>query len=967
MNKQIQSEKTSVEFSNEVGTGGLFYNDDLLHVLVAARGSTIELKTVNGKTFNGVFYAINEEGCLTVSQCGIVNPDGSNRITIDGQNLVMEAELITMIFELPKIASFTLQNVNDNFTIKDKKPVASVYNGAAGKQFQPWKDDNCSNALDMSLSLDDSSNGWSPEEMFSANKNSKKSTYDPKLSQYTTALQEEDTAEYAKRKEVAAQKAREIEKSKEYNKNISREISDESEESKFSSVDRNEYIPSSYRSEQMRKNNRGVKHNNNNTYYQQPPAYNKIQRNMPPPQQQLDLNSVAKITRKVEVSKDTSDKFNRGQDSSRSAHSSDARNSKYSDRPTNNTKTYAYQQTSKQDDSGRYALKDRPALNSNNVVQNFSKPDENKITSTQKPQNVEPLAGRGQMSVSNNKCYGGYNHCRQAPPNQHQFYKSRDNDSKAKGDHVLAVNSNKMMNQNDNSFAKSTGHFTNKQPAMGIQRRKNSPDENKRQIANELKAFNENFKLADNPQTYHLDNRASAPPPSTYKSPPSQHPNNARPQVPPQHIVTKSNSYTHETGHYQHQQAYKPPQVVRTVQPSAQWQQGYSQYPVNVNQPQEKPAHQGNVRKEMPVVKKQPSINVPPANKSQPEKSPGVKTFYAASQYPPQPASSSQQSSTPPTTAKPQQPVESSNMSKNDVTKVEAKEEKKNSTLSTNVPTESATGSTSTLNPNAKEFKFNPTNATATKPQPAVTPVVQNVLPETSHPSGYPQQPQPMTTMIVPANQPYRHAPIPHGPPAGYVAFQPAPLPPNQQPQFIQMDYPAVSYRNQQYSELPPGAVYSAAPNFPPVHVPIPPQQQQVSAQPPQPYMRTSSAQPQVMPQPPPQMILQPHHPSHHHQMVPQHIAAGGQPVYTPTAQQPVVMVARQHPGPSQGGMMPQGQHPQPSPSAGSAYIHQSAVHHQMAPPQQPQAGPPQQQYIQQQHNMSWPSNNGGQSYPATH
>ena len=32
--------------------------------------------------------------------------------------------------------------------------MASVYNGAAGKQFQPWKDDNCSNALDMSLSLD---------------------------------------------------------------------------------------------------------------------------------------------------------------------------------------------------------------------------------------------------------------------------------------------------------------------------------------------------------------------------------------------------------------------------------------------------------------------------------------------------------------------------------------------------------------------------------------------------------------------------------------------------------------------------------------------------------------------------------------------------------------------------------------------------------------------------------------------
>ena len=33
--------------------------------------------------------------------------------------------------------------------------------------------------------------------------------------------------------------------------------------------------------------------------------------------------------------------------------------------------------------------------------------------------------GRGQMSVSNNKYHGGYNHYRQAPPNQQQFYKSR--------------------------------------------------------------------------------------------------------------------------------------------------------------------------------------------------------------------------------------------------------------------------------------------------------------------------------------------------------------------------------------------------------------------------------------------------------------------------------------------------------------------------------------------------------------
>jgi len=955
MNTQKLQGNKSSEFFPESGTDGLFFNEPVTEALVAARGSTIEIKTVNGKIYNGVFNAINDNGYLTVNQCGIVKPDGSNRITIDGHNLIMEADLVTMIFEPVKIASFTLENLNPSYTMKDKKPPVS-YSNNGGKQFQLWRGDTSNNNVDMSL--DDNSNGWTPEEMFSANRNSKKSTYDPKLSQYTTPLVEEDTAEYAKRKEAAAQKAREIEKSKEYNKNINREISDESEESKFSAVDRNDYSSNTYRSDPMRKNNRGGgKHT---SYYQTSATmYNKVQRNMPPPQQQLDLKSVAKITRKVDSTTEPSDKFNRGPDSSRSTHPNDARNNKYSDRSTNNTKNYTYQQTSKQDDSGRYVAKDRTASNNNKIVQNSPKSDENKITSASKPQNVEPLA---------------------------------DNDSKAKGDHVLAVNSNNMVNQNE--FAKSTGSFPVKQP-LAISRRKNSPpdENNKINKFKEFKAFNENFKLApDNAPNYHLDNRASAPPPSTYKSPPNQqsHPSNVRQQLvnPSQHLVTKSNSYTHETGHYQPPQQHYPHQVYKA--PSArsnhpgQWnaQQGYGQYAVPVNQPQTKPPAQqgtGQIMKEVQLVKKQPSINVPPINKSQPEKSPGVKTFIAASQYPPQQTSSSpQQSSTPPTVIKPQQPssVEVSNLPQNDVTKVDVKEEKNHSVSSSSTTSqlESTTSSTSTLNPNAKEFKFKPTTpATAAKAQPAVTPVVQSVVPETSHQSGYPQQPQPMPTHMIVQNQQYRPAPIPHGPPTGYVALQPAPLPPTQQPQFI-MDYQPGPYRNQQYPEIP-GTIYSA-PNFPPVHVPMaPPQPQQQVAQPPQPYMRTSSAQPQVMQQPPPQMmqVIQPHHHHshhHHHQMVPQH-AIGGQPVYTPTGQQQVMVVTRQHPGPPQGGMIQQGQsapHPQPSPSAGSAYIaHQAAatMHHQMAPPQQP-AGPPQQQYIQQP-NISWPANNGGQSYQTTH
>ena len=47
---------------------------------------------------------------MTVDQCGLVKPDGSNRITIDGHSLLMEDNLVTMIFEPVKVASFTLEN-----------------------------------------------------------------------------------------------------------------------------------------------------------------------------------------------------------------------------------------------------------------------------------------------------------------------------------------------------------------------------------------------------------------------------------------------------------------------------------------------------------------------------------------------------------------------------------------------------------------------------------------------------------------------------------------------------------------------------------------------------------------------------------------------------------------------------------------------------------------------------------------
>ena len=56
---------------------------------------------------------------MKVTKCGIVNHDESNRVTIDGYNLVMEPELHTIFFDFLKVASCTIQNFGDKYTSKN--------------------------------------------------------------------------------------------------------------------------------------------------------------------------------------------------------------------------------------------------------------------------------------------------------------------------------------------------------------------------------------------------------------------------------------------------------------------------------------------------------------------------------------------------------------------------------------------------------------------------------------------------------------------------------------------------------------------------------------------------------------------------------------------------------------------------------------------------------------------------------
>eukprot|EP00117_Sycon_ciliatum_P045341 scpid88026/ scgid32600/ Ataxin-2; Spinocerebellar ataxia type 2 protein; Trinucleotide repeat-containing gene 13 protein len=120
--------------------------------------------------------------------------------------------------------------------------VAVRGNGSASndfeRQLQPWADDD---AADMSLGgLEDTgsgsvSNGWDAEDMFRHNEKVHKvqTTFDPSLSDYTTAIDTSNPVELRKREQLAARAAREIEHG-----SRARRIDDTdmTEEDKFSAV-----------------------------------------------------------------------------------------------------------------------------------------------------------------------------------------------------------------------------------------------------------------------------------------------------------------------------------------------------------------------------------------------------------------------------------------------------------------------------------------------------------------------------------------------------------------------------------------------------------------------------------------------------------------------------------------------------------------------------------------------------------
>ncbi|XP_043836882.1 LOW QUALITY PROTEIN: ataxin-2-like protein [Dromiciops gliroides] len=217
---------------------GVYNNSKMLHFLTAAVGSTCDVKVKNGTTYKGIFKTLSSKFELVV--------DAVHRTASEPAGGPRREDIVdTMVFKPSDVMMVHFRNVDFNYATKDKFTDSAiamnskVKNGDKEKVLQPWEGGD-GNSDDYNLDSD-MSNGWDPNEMFKFNEENYgvQTTYDSSLSSYTVPLEKDNSEEYCQRELRAAQLAREIESSAQYQFRIAMENDDgRTEEEKYSSVQR---------------------------------------------------------------------------------------------------------------------------------------------------------------------------------------------------------------------------------------------------------------------------------------------------------------------------------------------------------------------------------------------------------------------------------------------------------------------------------------------------------------------------------------------------------------------------------------------------------------------------------------------------------------------------------------------------------------------------------------------------------
>ncbi|XP_050729991.1 ataxin-2 homolog isoform X4 [Eriocheir sinensis] len=237
----------------QVSADGVYTNHRFMQAVGALVGLPVRIQTKTNEIIEGVFTTFSPNFDLVLDlahQVSRSDPSTINPETIKPKMIFTAADIVTI-----KVANVDLEYATrDGFAVDQ---VISRYNGQGGeKPLEPWQGDP---STDDCIGLGDenslgnipglpSQNGWDVDDMFRKNeeKYGVTTSYTPDMEGYTTRLYKLNTPEYREREAKASRIAAEIEKSPTTQVRLDAENGDEEE--RFSAVLRpgeqgGKYIP----------------------------------------------------------------------------------------------------------------------------------------------------------------------------------------------------------------------------------------------------------------------------------------------------------------------------------------------------------------------------------------------------------------------------------------------------------------------------------------------------------------------------------------------------------------------------------------------------------------------------------------------------------------------------------------------------------------------------------------------------